>query len=121
MGVAFSFAAVALAGTAFMMRFLVALLRECMPSKFITTGRLRSPVKAVKGTWDGNVQRGISRTRGVCQVELMRTEHLEKQPSPVLAPLDLRFIPGLDGRPVPSNRRLAFQKHRSNAFWEELS
>ena len=110
MGVALSFATVALAGTAFMVRFLFALLHECKLPNFLNRLYSGTMKRSVALDESPCIDRGA---RGGQAEFLAKLVQKEKRQSPSLVRRDVQTIPGLEWQTVPSKSRHIFQKHRS--------
>ena len=110
-------AAIALAGAAFMLRFLMALLREGAPSVcYWVVPVHRAPekevhLKALRGIYFDDDCRAASDGSGCC-VELLDKENYAKQKSDSdLIALDIRPIAGLGGRSILPGRGHIFREH----------
>ena len=114
MGVTLSFAAVAVIGTAFMLRFLLALLRECKAPRFLRTIRLRKNSErsvVLSGTLHLSDPQTVELVPSNHHGQCVKTKSGEERQSSGLVPLDLKSISGPDWL-VPSKSRQVFHKHR---------
>jgi hypothetical protein len=120
MWAAWMVAAVALAGVAFMLRFLAALLREGAPSvcyRVVMVDRKPEkdePLRALRGIRFGDDVRATTSDRGDYRGELSENEHYakEKHTSGLIA-LDVRPVSErLGWRPVHASRDDGFREPR---------
>jgi hypothetical protein len=113
-------AGIGLAGVAFMLRFLAALLREGAPSvccRVVMVGRepeKDKPLRLLRGTYFGDDGRTIKSDRGDYSCELLENEHYakEKRTSGLIA-LDVHPVSErLGWRPVHASRGHVFREPR---------
>ena len=113
-------AAIALAGAAFMLRFLMALLREGAPSVgYWVVPVRRGPQKkevhleALRGIYFDDDCRATENHRSAGCVELLERENYAKEEfSSGLIALDVRSIAGIDSRSIRPKRGHIFREHR---------
>lgn len=112
-------AAIALAGAAFMFRFLIALLREGAPSVcFWVVPVRRTPekevhLKALRGIYFDDDCRAAENHHSAGCVELLENEnHAKEKLSSGLIALDIRSIAGVDSRSIHPKRGHIFREHR---------
>ena len=111
-------AAIALAGAAFMLRFLMALLREGPPSVcyWVVPERWgpqkEAQLKALHGIYfDDDCH--TARDGGTCSGELLENENYAKEEiSSGLIALDVRSIAGVDSRSIYARRAQIYREHR---------
>ncbi len=112
-------AAIALAGAAFMLRFLMALLREGAPSVcYWVVPVRRMPKKevhleALRGIYFDDDCRATENHRSAGCGELLERENYAKEVfSSGLIALDVRSIAGIDSRSIRPKRGHIFREHR---------
>lgn len=112
-------AGIALAAAAFMLRFLIALLREGAPSVSYWIVPVRGqPEKTchpeiLSSIYADEDCRARENKRSDYDAELLENENYAKEEcSSGLVALDVRFVGGLGWRPIYSRRASIFREHR---------